>query len=108
MRLPVDPNLPIPPADAGEFARRLNFQLIQWMRSAAQQLNQLSEGAISAVTNAATTAPTTGAWQQGDQIRNSAPAEAGGAGSKYVIVGWICTAAGTPGTWKEMRCLTEG
>ena len=42
----------------------------------------------------------------GDEIRNSAPAELGTAGSKYVIRGWICVTAGTPGTWLPMRLLT--
>lgn len=38
-------------------------------------------------------APTTGTWQQGDIIYNTAPAAGG-------TIGWVCTAAGTPGTWK--------
>lgn len=42
----------------------------------------------------------------GDQVINSAPAEAGAAGSMYVTLGWICTAEGRPGTWKPMRVLT--
>ena len=53
-----------------------------------------------------TAAPTTGTWAQGDTYRNTAPAEAGAVSSKYVVVGWICTVSGTPGTWLEMRCLT--
>lgn len=42
----------------------------------------------------------------GDRVINSAPAEAGTAGSMYVTTGWICTAEGRPGTWKPMRVLT--
>lgn len=38
------------------------------------------------------TPPAAGAWAQGDYCRNSAPA----VGRPK---GWICTAAGTPGTW---------
>jgi polygalacturonase len=53
-----------------------------------------------------TAAPTAGSWYQGDREYNSAPAEAGTAGSKYVIFGWICTVGGTPGTWLQMRSLT--
>lgn len=56
--------------------------------------------------NSAAAAPTGGTWAVGDKVWNSAPAEAGGAGSKYVIIGWICTVAGTPGTWLQMRTLT--
>lgn len=51
-------------------------------------------------------APTTGDWVVGDTAYNSAPAETGSSGSMYVILGWICTTAGTPGTWKQMRVLT--
>lgn len=53
-----------------------------------------------------TAAPTTGQHWQGDRARNIAPAEAGSTNSKYVIVGWICTVSGTPGTWLERRTLT--
>lgn len=72
------------------------------------QLNQLSEGLVVAVTNAATAAPTGGAanYNLGDFILNSAPSELGTAGSKYIIHGWRCVAAGNPGTWLQMRFLT--
>jgi hypothetical protein len=55
---------------------------------------------------AALTPPTGGRFVAGDRVLNKAPAELGGAGSKYVITGWICTVTGDPGTWKEMRVLT--
>lgn len=72
------------------------------------QLNQLSEGQVVAVTNAATAAPTGSAvnYNLGDFILNSAPAELGTAGSKYIVHGWRCTAAGAPGTWLPCRFLT--
>jgi hypothetical protein len=76
------------------------------LREITDQLNLLSEGFLQAATNAGSAAPTTGSYRQGDFVRHSAPSEAGGAGSKYVIVGFICTASGSPGTWKEMRVLT--
>lgn len=41
---------------------------------------------------AATAAPVSGTWGQGDYVRNSAPA----VGQPK---GWICTVSGTPGTW---------
>jgi hypothetical protein len=53
-----------------------------------------------------TAAPTTGTWAVGDTYHKTNPAEAGSAGSKYIITGWICTVAGEPGTWLEMRVLT--
>jgi hypothetical protein len=43
-------------------------------------------------------APSTGTWAVGDQAWKSDPA----AGSSP---GWICTAAGTPGTWNPMAAL---
>jgi hypothetical protein len=43
-------------------------------------------------------APTAGTWVQGDFVWNIAPA-AGGA------PGWVCTADGTPGTWKAMASV---
>ena len=41
-----------------------------------------------------TAAPTTGTWPRGWIRWNTAPVAGGN-------VGWICTATGTPGTWKE-------
>jgi hypothetical protein len=43
-----------------------------------------------------TAAPTTGAWARGDIVWNRDAASGG-------PLGWICTAAGTPGTWVEIR-----
>lgn len=76
------------------------------LREHASQVNNLTEGRVSAVTNATTAAPTTGANAQGDFLRNSAPTELGAASSKYVIFGWVCVASGTPGTWVQCRYLT--
>lgn len=100
MRIPTDPR--IPPVNTPTFVQHL-YTLF---RDIAKQLNQLSEGRIGAVTNAATAAPTAGTYQWGDTIWNSEPVEAGTGGSRYVITGWKCVAAGSPGTWVEMRCLT--
>ena len=76
------------------------------LREHATQVNNLTEGRIACVTNATTAAPTYGPHQQGDYVRNSAPAELGSASSKYVILGWVCVASGTPGTWVQCRSLT--
>ncbi|MGO9112596.1 MAG: hypothetical protein ACLP9L_25475 [Thermoguttaceae bacterium] len=40
-------------------------------------------------------APTTGTWAQGDLCWNTGATASGSPG-------WICTAAGTPGTWTAM------
>ncbi len=47
-----------------------------------------------------------GTFRQGDIIWNSSPTEQGSAGSRYVIQGWQCVAAGNPGTWVQMRAPT--
>ena len=43
-------------------------------------------------------APVTGTWRVGDTAWNYAPAAGG-------TPGWVCTTAGTPGTWKAMANL---
>ena len=43
-------------------------------------------------------APTTGSWNRGDVVWNSAPSAGG-------TPGWMCTASGTPGTWRAMANL---
>lgn len=37
--------------------------------------------------------PTTGSWNVGDRVYNTVPSSGG-------YIGWVCTVAGTPGTWK--------
>lgn len=103
MRLPQDPRLPQLPAGQLDHFRR---QVSDEFRRHATQVNLLSEGYLSAVTNAMPAAPTNGTWAQGDFIRNSAPTEQGSSGSKYVVFGFLCVAGGEPGTWVEMRFLT--
>lgn len=97
MKLQSNPRLPLP----NDPTRLLTARLYEIFRDWSAILNRSamwdSEG---------TTAPTTGAWSQGDKVKNSSPSEAGTAGSKYVVIGWVCTVAGSPGTWVDMRCLT--
>ena len=76
------------------------------LREHAIQVNNLTEGRITAVHNASTAAPVDGPNKQGDYVRNSEPVELGSASSKYVILGWVCVASGTPGTWLQCRVLT--
>jgi hypothetical protein len=45
-----------------------------------------------------TAAPTTGTWKRGDVVWNTEPAASG-------YAGWICTTAGTPGTWKQFGAI---
>ena len=43
-------------------------------------------------------APTTGSWKRGDIVKIALPT----AGGK---IGWVCTASGTPGTWKQFGVI---
>jgi hypothetical protein len=97
MKLPINPAIP-----------NASTELIRLLRDIAQQLNGITEGRISQHHAALTAAPTTGSWAQGDFVRNSTPAESGTGGMKYIIYGWECVTAGTPGTWVEVRTLTGG
>lgn len=86
-------------------ASRLLQDLTEWSRKVMREHNNLASGRVSA-TLSGTASPTTGDYNQGDFVRNSAPTELGTAGSKHVITGWLCVASGTPGTWVECRSLT--
>jgi len=86
--------------------RDMAVALQRWADSLSVQVNNLSEDRLTAHHAALIAAPTTGSYAIGDFVKNSSPSEAGTAGSKYVIIGWICTVAGTPGTFLECRCLT--
>lgn len=76
------------------------------LREHAVQVNGLSEGRLAAEYGAVPTVPTTGTFARGDFVRNSLPSEAGTAGSKFVVFGFLCVADGTPGTFVQMRFLT--
>lgn len=106
MRLSTDFRLPQKAELSVAWLDLQRRQLAMALRDIAQQLNSTSEGRIAAASNAATAAPTTGTYAQGDFIRNSTPTELGAGGSKYVITGFLCVAGGTPGTWVQMRSLT--
>ena len=95
MRLTTDPRLP---SEA--------LELVRLLRDITSQINAISEGQQYAFHAALTAAPTAGDYAVGDFVLNSAPAELGTAGSKYVVTHWVCVAAGTPGTWVEARALT--
>lgn len=106
MRIP-EPRLP----DAKEGLRYLTdlvYQIKTLFSTVGSQLNNLTEGRISAVTNASTAPPTTGDNQKGDFVRNSNVTELSSNGDNYVLLGWICTVAGNPGTWEDVRTLTTG
>ena len=47
----------------------------------------------------AAAAPSTGRWMQGEIVYNTAPTAGG-------FVGWVCTASGSPGTWKTFGVIS--
>jgi len=59
-------------------------------------LGNIENGTFQATKQSAS--PTTGTWRLTDVVMNSAPATGSPAG-------WVCTVAGTPGTWKPMANL---
>lgn len=77
----------------------------EFRRDVQNQVNGLTEGRISAVYNAMSSAPVNGDYAVGDFVKNSTPSELGIIGSKYIITGWICTSIG-PLTFKQARVLT--
>lgn len=104
MKVITDPRLPSEKLPAEQ--QPLILKLTNILRDVTNQLNNLTEGRVSAVYNAQPSIPTAGTNYQGDFVRNSTPSELGTAGSKYTIQGWTCTVSGTPGTWLPVRTLT--
>jgi len=84
----------------------LSLGLSDYLNKIVNKLNGVAAGNFGSLDNASTAAPTSGTWAKGDFVTNSNPSELGSAGSKYVVIGFICTASGTPGTWLQCRCLT--
>lgn len=89
----------------------LEVQDIANLRSAVIQSSRprtahlISEYAVEGATTTRThrygsAAPTTGTWRAGDIVYSTAPA-AGGS------IGWVCTTAGMPGTWKSFGSIAS-
>lgn len=104
MRLREDPYLP--QVGLADYDRRLSLRLFEVLVQIMRKVNGLASGSFASVDGSSTAAPTVGAGSVGDKVWNSAPTELGTAGSKYVILGWVCVADGSPGTWVQMRSLT--
>lgn len=96
----ISPDIRIPEAPGG-----MVTAIRDVLRRIATQINLVSEGRVDGAYNAVDAIPT-GAGKNGDFVRKRTVTEAGAAGSKYVIIGFVCTASGNPGTWREMRVLT--
>lgn len=88
---------PNPQLGQGADVADLKRQIQKLLTDAHAQVNALSDGDIEAQTSAATAAPTTGTHKQGDFVRNSSPT------SGTPVLGWLCVASGTPGTWTAIQ-----
>lgn len=99
MKLPNDPRIFEGP--------KLVQRLVDLHRDIARQVNGLSEGKIEARYSAQSSVPTTGTHAQGDIVWNTTPTEQGSAPNTYVVLGWVCTVGGTPGTWEAMNVPTD-
>lgn len=104
MKIPDGFTLPAGAQSAYDIS--LQRALVPLLRAVAVKVNQIGDGLAIGQDNLRTAAPLSGAWQAGDEVRNSVPAELGAIGSKYVIRGWQCIVSGTPGTWVQQRYLT--
>jgi hypothetical protein len=100
MRLEENPLLPT------DTQANLVYTLTRVFRNIAQKVNQIGDGRLNGSDLVAASIPTTGTYAAGDFIRNSAPVEAGTAGSKFIVTGWMVTVGGTPGTLLPCRVLT--
>lgn len=68
------------------------IQIVEGNLSAMANDPFLQSDFSRAVTVTRNAVPTVGTWRVGDRVENSNPT---------TYVGWICTVAGTPGTWKQ-------
>jgi hypothetical protein len=106
MRLPT-PQLPATGA-TGVLANVI-VAISNYLKLVQAQVNANSDGKIAGATSAANGPPPANSkttYAQGDFIRSTVPSQTGTAGTEYVIIGWICIAPGTPGTWVACRCAT--
>lgn len=101
MKIPLDARLP-----QSDSLHDMRLRLTEHLRNVATQVNAVSEGTMQGTYNAVTAAPTAGTYALGDFVRNASPAELGTSGSKYVVTGFLCVSAGSPGTFVQCRSLT--
>lgn len=77
------------------------------LREHATQVNMLTEGKMAAKYSALSAVPTTGSYEVGDYIPNKTPAIVGTSPNRYIVNGWRCVTAGTPGTFVECKELMD-
>lgn len=90
-------------ANGATFVRYVDYAngiiVVNATGSGALTISQLSS-ALRTISIAGSAAPVSGAYLKGDIVYNAAP-DAGG------FIGWVCTTAGSPGTWKTFGVITS-
>jgi hypothetical protein len=64
---------------------------------------QTAVGITQGLADRGTAQPVSGTYLLGSKRLNNAPTILGTAPNTYVIEGWLCISAGTPGTWVELK-----
>ena len=52
--------------------------------------------------------PKSGTFKVGDRFDNIAPVVQGDVGEQWIVAGWVCVQAGSPGVWVEIRPFIKG
>jgi hypothetical protein len=81
------------------FSQNLSAGTIKEFSQGNKPYDQLINANTGKIIASKTAAPTTGTWAIGDLVFNSGPTSGG-------YVGWVCTTAGTPGTWKTFGLIS--
>lgn len=108
MAYPIQPTivaLPDPGPNASEYDVDLQRTLVKLFAAINRSIQTLA--ALPGVTSGSA-APTTGSHNSSEFVWNTNVSLLGLVGSRYVLLGWSCTVAGTPGIWSECRVLTGG
>ena len=83
-----------------QFERNLLPAALDTAHIGASVLKSISGGVLtSQFITMSNAAPTVGTWKVGDVVMKAVPSAAS-------TPGWVCTTAGTPGTWKNMAALS--
>lgn len=90
------PVLPTPPATYSPADQR---EVRRLLATAVAELAAEADVRDARRGEEATSVPTTGTWQRGDIVWHAAPVAGG-------FVGWVCVAAGTPGTWRTFGAIS--
>ena len=99
MKLNSTPKVPV------EYQRS---KFIEILSGVDTKVNALAEGRLQGRHYTGTETPSSSAILAavGDIVWNSNTTVQGTVTAQYILTGWVCTTAGTPGVWRDMRVLT--